>query len=79
LERTDYSARMAFVDYDGEKAFNNYLDNAPKTHSDRLEFVKTNAPRIISGLNMIENYFDHLLKNAHSQIKYNSSEVPISN
>ena len=71
LERTDYSARMAFVDYDGEKAFHNYLDNAPKTHSDKIEFIKTNAPRIISGLGMIEDYFDTLLRNAHSQIECN--------
>ncbi len=78
LERTDFSARMAFVDYDGEKAFENYLNNPPKTHSDSIEFVKTNAPRVISGLKMIELYFDHLRQNAKSKIecKYNSFSVP---
>jgi len=78
LERTDFSARMAFVDYDGAKAFENYLNNPPKTHSDNIEFVKTNAPRVISGLKMIELYFDHLRQNAKSKIecKYNSFSVP---
>ena len=78
LERTDFSARMAFVDYDGEKAFENYLNNPPKTHSDSIEFVKTNAPRVISGLKMIELYIDHLRQNAKSKIecKYNSFSVP---
>ncbi len=78
LERTDFSARMAFVDYDGEKAFKNYLDNPPKTNSDRIEFVKTNAPRVISGLDMIELYMDHLSQNAKSKIecKYTTLTVP---
>jgi len=78
LERTDFSARMAFVDYDGEKAFENYLNNHPKNHSDEIEFVKTNAPRVISGLKMIELYFDHLKQNAKSKIecKYSSFPVP---
>lgn len=78
LERTDFSARMAFVDYDGEKAFENYLNNPPKTHSDKIDFVETNAPRIVSGLKMIELYLDHLKKNAKSKIdcKYNTFTAP---
>jgi len=78
LERTDFSARMAFVDYDGAKAFENYLNNPPKTNSDKIEFVETNAPRIVSGLKMIKLYLDHLRQNAKSKIdcKYNSFPVP---
>ena len=78
LERTDFSARMAFVDYDGTKAFANYLDSKPKTASDRLEFVKTNAPRIVSGIKMIDLYFEHIKKNASSKIecKFDSLKVP---
>ncbi|MFQ5497714.1 MAG: pyridoxal phosphate-dependent aminotransferase, partial [Nitrosopumilus sp.] len=69
LERTDFSARMAFVDYDGKAAFENYLNDAPKTNSERIEFVQNNAPRIVSGLDMIELYFEHLRKNAESSIE----------
>jgi len=61
LERTDFSARMAFVDYDGKQAYDAFCDNFPKSHSDKLEFVKTNAPRVVSGLKMIETYFDQRL------------------
>ena len=78
LERTDFSARMAFVDYDGEKAFKNYLDNPPKTNSDRIEFVRTNAPRVISGLDMIELYLDHLSQNAKSKIECKYSTLTVS-
>jgi len=69
LERTDFSARMAFVDYDGRAAFENYLNDKPKTNSEKIEFVQKNAPRIVSGLNMIELYFEHLRKNAKSSIE----------
>ena len=39
LERTDFSARIAYVDYDGAKVFENYKNQRPKTHSERTEFV----------------------------------------
>ena len=78
LERTDFSARMAFVDYNGKQAFENYLSNPPKTNSDKIEFVRDNAPRIVSGLDMIELYFEHLTQNSKSSIecKYEEFTVP---
>ena len=60
LERNDFSARMAFVDYDGSNAMKNYISNPPKTQSDRDEFVKNNAPRIIAGINMLKRYVEDL-------------------
>ena len=63
LERTDFSARIAFVDYDGTKVYENYLDNKPKSSSEKLEFVKNNAPKVIDGINMIKLFFDNLQKN----------------
>ena len=53
LERTDFSARIAYVDYDGAKVYQNYLDNKPKSSSERMEFVKNNAPKIVAGIEMI--------------------------
>ena len=44
LERTDFSARIAYVDYDGAKVFDAYQQQTPKTHSERTEFVQNNAP-----------------------------------
>ena len=79
LERTDFSARMAFVDYDGAMAYEKYQNSKPKTASDRTEFVKNNAPRIVSGIKMIETYLKHLEKNAASDIECKFDSLQISN
>ncbi len=63
LERTDFSARIAYVDYDGAQVYQKYLDSKPKSSSERLEFVKNNAPKVASGIQMIEQFFEDLRKN----------------
>ena len=63
LERTDYSARIAYVDYDGAKVFENYKNQKPKTHSERTEFVVNNAPKTVGGIKMIARFFEDI-KNA---------------
>jgi aspartate aminotransferase len=62
LERTDFSARIAFVDYNGVATYQNYQNHKPKNQSDRNEFVKRNAPRVVDGLSMIKKYFADLAK-----------------
>ncbi len=62
LERTDFSARIAYVDYDGAKVYQNYLNNKPKSSSERIEFVKNNAPKIVDGIKMIGKFFEDLKK-----------------
>ena len=62
LERTDFSARIAYVDYNGTKVLQNYLDNKPKSSSERAEFVKNNAPKIVAGIEMIGKFFEDLRK-----------------
>ena len=63
LERTDYSARIAYVDYDGAKVYENYKNQRPKTHSERTEFVVNNAPKTVAGIKMIAKFFEEI-KNA---------------
>jgi aspartate aminotransferase len=63
LERTDFSARIAYVDYDGTKVYEKYLENKPKSLSEKTEFVKNNAPKIVAGLDMLTNFFVNLRKN----------------
>ena len=62
LERNDFSARIAYVDYNGTKVLQNYLDNKPKTSSERVEFVKNNAPKIVAGIEMIGRFFEDIRK-----------------
>ncbi len=68
LERTDFSARIAFVDYDGQRAMKNYVDNPPRTASDRIEFVKYNAPKIVDGMAMIQRYLNDIKSKTNSKI-----------
>ncbi len=68
LERTDFSARIAFVDYNGKKAMEDYINNPPKTSSDKIEFVKSNAPKIVDGIAMISRYLDDLKKKTDSKV-----------
>jgi aspartate aminotransferase len=58
LERTDFSARIAYVDYDGAKVYQSYKKEKPKTHSERTEFVKNNAPKMVQGIKMIAKFFE---------------------
>jgi aspartate aminotransferase len=78
LERTDFSARIAYVDYDGSEVYQNYLENKPKTSSEKIEFVKNNAPKVVAGLKMIDKFFENLKKDTHYdlQTQKNSMIVP---
>ena len=62
LERTDFSARIAYVDYDGAKVYKNYKNQKPKTSSEKIEFVKNNAPKIVAGIEMIAKFFEAIKK-----------------
>ncbi|GKS66455.1 hypothetical protein YTPLAS73_00020 [Nitrosarchaeum sp.] len=79
LERTDYSARIAYVDYDGAKVYENYQKQRPKTHAEKLAFAKTNAPRIVAGLEMISKFFEKLKKDVTENIKSKRDSLSIPN
>ncbi len=60
LRPDDYGARIAFVDYKGKEAFENYKRNRPKTEQEEIEFVKTNAPNMIMGIEMLHQWVEHI-------------------
>ncbi len=60
LRSDDYGARIAFVDYDGKYAFDNYKKNPPKTKSDEKEFVKQNAPMMVQSVSALKGWIDYL-------------------
>ncbi len=62
LERTDFSARIAYVDYDGAQVYQKYLDEKPESRLERVEFVKNNAPKVVAGIEMIGRFFESLRK-----------------
>jgi len=72
LERTDFSARIAYVDYNGTKALQNYLENTPKTSSERAEFVKNNAPKMVAGIEMIGRFFKDIRRESSPDLQTQS-------
>lgn len=56
----DYCARIAFVDYDGKVAFDNYRANPPQTPAEEEAFVRKNAPRMVAGIDKLQQYVNWL-------------------
>ncbi len=79
LERTDFSARIAYVDYDGTKVYQKYVENKPKSHSEKLEFVKNNAPKVVAGIDMIADFFTHLRNDSLHDLENKKSSMVTSN
>jgi len=79
LERTDFSARIAYVDYDGAKVYQKYLENKPKSHSEKLEFVKNYAPKVVAGIDMIADFFTNLRKETLDNLEIKKSSMVTSN
>ena len=56
LEPDDFGARIAFVDYDGRSTYDDYKNNKPKTDSDKIEFVKCNAPLMVRSTESLKQW-----------------------
>jgi len=63
LDPDDYGARIAFVDYDGKKAFENYKQSPPKSPSDEIEFVKQNAPMMVKSIEALKEWVKFIKSN----------------
>lgn len=60
LESDNYGARIAFVDYDGKKTFDDYKENPPKNDSEKLEFVKRNAPLMVRSVDSLKQWVSYV-------------------
>lgn len=78
LERTDFSARIAYVDYDGATVYQKYLENKPKSHTDKIEFIENYAPKVVAGLDMLTDFFTYLQKNTISNLESKKSTLATS-
>ena len=63
LDPEDYGARIAFVDYNGKEAFDDYKNNAPKSASDETEFVKRNSPMMVKSTQSLQKWVDFIKSN----------------
>jgi aspartate aminotransferase len=66
LDPNNFGARIAFVDYDGKKAFDNYKTSHPKTLSEEEYFVKHNAPLMVRAIDMLKSYVQ-FIKSKYTQ------------
>ncbi len=78
LERTDYRARIAFVDYDGTRVFSNYKNKKPKTSSEKMIFVRTNAPKMVAGLGMIATFFENLKSDERADLQTHEPTMQVT-
>ncbi|WP_342676114.1 pyridoxal phosphate-dependent aminotransferase [Methanofollis sp. UBA420] len=53
-----FSARVAFVDYDGRRAMEVYRENRPETGLDEVAFVQDAAPRMIEGVEAVRKFVE---------------------
>ncbi len=63
LEPDDFGARIAFVDYDGKKTYDDYKNNKPKLLSDEIEFVKRNAPLMVRSTESLKEWVKFIKNN----------------
>ncbi len=56
----NYSARIAFVDYDGPTAYEEYLSNPPVTEKDKEIFFTNHASRMLEGAEALEQFIGKL-------------------
>jgi len=63
LEPDNHGARIAFVDYDGKKTFEDYKNNKPQNRSDELEFVKRNAPLMVRSVDSLREWIKYIKRN----------------
>ncbi len=54
----NYSARIAFVDYDGPAAYEQYLRNPPVTEKDKETFFTRHASRMLDGAEALEQFIE---------------------
>lgn len=55
-----FSARIAFVDYDGGDALRLYAEQPPVTEEERDRFVERAAPRMVEGVDMLRQFVEGL-------------------
>jgi len=56
LSPNDFGARIAYVDYDGHRVYDSFLDQTPETKAEKDAFVEQHAQRMIQGAGALEKF-----------------------
>ncbi len=61
MPENNFSARIAFVDYDGSQAMKLYEKSRPRTYEECNHFVETAAPpRMVQGVGTVKRFIESL-------------------
>lgn len=60
MPRDNFSARIAFVDYDGGQALDLYDRERPRSNEECARFVESAAPRMVRGVAAIRGFVESL-------------------
>ncbi|MDT8394169.1 MAG: aminotransferase class I/II-fold pyridoxal phosphate-dependent enzyme [Bacteroidales bacterium] len=60
LPDDDFSVRISYVDYDGDKVLEVWQQNPPVTDEEKINFFQTHCPSIDQGIKNIERYFQQV-------------------
>lgn len=60
MPQDTFSFRIAFVDYDGARALDLYQQSKPGTPEECSQFVRSAAPRMVNGVDMIRRFVEDL-------------------
>lgn len=60
MPQDHFSARIAFVDYDGARALDLYRAAPPTTREKEAQFVESAAPRMVDGVEAVRTFVDGL-------------------
>ncbi|MDT8358494.1 MAG: aminotransferase class I/II-fold pyridoxal phosphate-dependent enzyme [Methanomicrobiaceae archaeon] len=60
MPQDHFSARIAFVDYDGGQALELYENSRPVTGQERAQFVERAAPRMVDGVEAVRKFVKNL-------------------
>jgi|GEM_PF-6257298 len=60
LRADDYGARIAFVDYDGRAAFEDFRTNRPGSHKEEIDFVLKHGDKMVKGIESLRAFRESL-------------------
>lgn len=60
LPEDDFSVRLSYVDYDGDKVLSEWRQESPGTDSEKTAVFERSCPSIRQGIRCMERYFDQI-------------------
>ena len=60
ISNDDLIARIAFIDYDGEKVYHQFIKETPTTDEEKQAFIESNMSHMVEGFQIIKRFISDL-------------------